>query len=140
MNLNARSLFVFGMLSLGLAAVGCGETDGTEEDGVVSPLSSPRARCETLVSAHCNRVAECGRAIQNYFRSAAEEQAYVDSCEEKLGSSLCTTAVDVSPTFNQCVAALPRAACVINASSKTGFTPDIDVPNICLDSVLTRGK
>ena len=133
MKLDVRRLLVLGMLSFGLAAVGCGDADSTDDGG-------PRARCETLVSAHCNRVAECGKTIQNYFRGAADEQAFVDDCESSLGSSLCTTAVDTSPSFNQCVAALPRAACVIDASAKTGFTPDIDVPSVCLDSVLMSRK
>ncbi|HET8939712.1 MAG TPA: hypothetical protein VFN67_40010 [Polyangiales bacterium] len=136
MKLNVRRLLVLGMLSLVPAAVGCGEADGSNDSAAVGP----RERCETLVSAHCNRVAECGKTIQNYFRSAADEQAYVDACESSLGSSLCTTAVDTSPTFNQCVASLPSAACVINASSKTGFSPDLDVPSVCLDSVLMSRK
>lgn len=134
MKLDVSRLLVLEMLALGLAAVGCGGPGGSDDP------DDPRARCETLVSAHCNRVAECGRSIQNYFRSSADEQAYVDSCESSLGSSLCTTAVDTSASFDQCVAALPRASCLIVASAKTGFTPDIDVPNVCLDSVLMSRK
>jgi hypothetical protein len=128
-----RTLAAFLLSCFFAAAVGCGGDD----DGPEGQLSTPLSKCEALASAICNRVAECGRPIQGYFVSAADEQRFVDACEQA-NQAECPKVVSVGPSFSTCLSQVPRSSCVINASAQTGFTPDISVPSSCEDVLLAR--
>jgi hypothetical protein len=130
-----RSASARGLVFVAVAVLTLGGCSKGDDDDDSSTSGSAVKKCNDFLQQFCDSVVGC--EVEGGLVDAADQDSEVSSCMSEVSSTVdCSTAVDVSSSYDECMSRLANPPCAdINQAI---MDQNLELPTACNGAILTK--